>query len=265
MILVPRFVAIILFLLLSASIVGLGLFGYRAVQSGGSVPEETVQVEAEELLYAAILCFVVVVFCFLGLAGRTRHIGRELDKMVEMSKVGEFTPELSMRKLGAIGRKVALVYFQLSALSEKKSSKISAMSNLQELLVANMPDPVLITDVAGKVIHVSRRFADRFEVNRSEILNDSIEKHFSDARVQNIAVELDKMHGAIERDLDSSHASITPIYSREGMLTYLVWAFDRPPIEADFSRAGEPAGQRPRVSDRIRRAFARRSPQDRSS
>ena len=256
MILVPRSVGIPLFVIMSVSLIVLGLVGYQALSKGGP-SQESNRIEAEQFLYVALVCFSILLLAFFFLVGRSRSITKKLDRLIELSKIGDFSPELSMRTLGSIGEKITLLYFQLDALNEKRSTKISALSDLVEFLVVNLNLPILITDVTGKILYVSRAYDLKYEISRSEILSHDILETIPDASIQEIVQKLDKDHNSVERVFGKIESSIIPIYNRLNVLAYIIWAFDSAEVIASFSRKPEPYRRRFGFQNMLRRAFGR--------
>jgi PAS domain-containing protein len=262
MILFPKSLTIVLFVLFCVSIIALGVFGYSLLGDVGSMPAETLEVQREQFLYISLVCFSVIAVSFLFFAGRTRYISKELDKMIELNKYGDFSPELSMKKLGKIGEKITLLYFRLNALNEKKSLKISALYDLVEFLVGNTDLPMLVTDVQGKITSVSRSYTEKYEQTRTELMGRNIVQSLPDIPFQDIIIEMDKKGMSIDKELGKIPISIFPVFNYARELSYLVWIFERPRVVAEVARRTDNRVQRPKASTRLKRAFTRKRKSD---
>ena len=252
MILLPKKIAILFFVLFTASMLFLGVFGYRVLgDADASQPEKA---DAERMLYISVVSVSVVIVVFLFFAGRTLSISRELDKMIELNKRGDFSPELSMKKLGRIGEKITLLYFSLNSLNEKKTLKISALSGLVDFLMDNVKSPLLITDVQGTIVYVNKLFIDKVEQSRAEIINTSVIDLFPDAPYRDTVLELDKRKSQVALTDPGTPFTLIGIQNRMNELSYVIWL-----IEGDVQmpvRNGqpEPAGARRLF---LRRIFSR--------
>ncbi|MBT3272098.1 MAG: PAS domain-containing protein [Spirochaetales bacterium] len=255
MILLPKKVAILFFLLFTFSIIALGLYGYGAIQDSG-YPESGGKVEAERFLYIAIVGCSIIIIVFLFFAGRTLHISRELDKMIDLNKRGDFSPELSMKKLGRIGEQITLLYFSLNALNEKKGLKISALSGLVELLVDNLNSPLLVTDVQGTIVYVNRLFTEKLELNRAEIMNRNIGNVLPDAPFRDTVLELDKTNTPIELTDLKTPFTLFGVQNRKNELSYVLWLVEKAALLASNRQPAEIAGNRQGLMTRMFRRNA---------
>lgn len=258
MILFPRSLTIILFVLFCTSVVALGIFGYSLLGEVKDMPAEILKVQRERYLYISLVSLSVIVVSFSIFAGRTRHVSKELDKMIELNKYGDFSPELSMRKLGKIGEKITLLYFRLNALNEKKSLKISALYDLVEFLVGNTDLSMFVTDVQGKITSVSRSYTEKYEINRSQLMGLNITQSFPDIPFQNIIIEMDKKGSPIDKTLGKIPISIFPVFNYARELSYLVWIFEQLRAVSEVSKRTDAQGRRPKVAVRLKRVFARK-------
>ena len=226
MILIRRNIAISFFFLFTLSIAAMGVYGYRTMAGGGDASPEG-KAEAERFLYIAIIGVSVIAVTFLFTAGRTLSLYRELDKMIELNKRGDFSPELSMKKLGSIGERITLLYFTLNSLNEKRSLKISSLSSLSEFLVDNVELPLFVTDVRGIILYVSRNFAESTEKNRTEVLNRSVENLYPDVEFRDALVELHKKKTSVEIPDLATPLTLVGVLNRMNELSYVVWVFEK--------------------------------------
>ena len=233
MILIPRWVAILLLVIAVGSIVALGIAGYKHIGSSRVETQAVVKGDAETFLYAAIVAAGVLTASLIVLAGRTEYISRELDKMVTLNRHGDFSPEISMKKLGRIGEKITLLYFTLNALNEKRSLKISALSDLVQILANNVNAPILITDVTGAVIYANKRIAERLELHRSELINKNVNDLITGTSFQDVIAQLDRSNASYEFESGGVPTVVVPVDNRMNELSYVIWSFGRYAFSTD--------------------------------
>ena len=252
MILLRKSTAMIFLLLFTASIAAIGIYGYQALDGGSQIENKAL---AERLLYLSIIGVTLVVAAFLGTVGRTLSLYRELDKMIELNKRGDFSPELSMKKLGPIGERITLLYFTLNSLNEKKTLKISALSGLADFLIENVETPLFVTDVQGRMVYIGREFTALTERNRSELLNQNALGLFPDLPYRDLILELDKRKSAIEVVAGEDPLTLMGIQNRMKELSYVIWIFAKG-IHLPNGSSHMPPTQG--KQNRIRRLFGRR-------
>ena len=229
MILLKRGAAIFIYLLFTFAIVAIGIYAY--FELGDQSPNESseLKAKAESILYISLSGAAVILVTFIVVSGRTMSLFRELDKMIELNKLGDFSPELSMKKLGSIGERITLLYYSLNSLNERKTLKISALSGFADFLVDNIEIPLLATDVQGFVRYVSRRLTERTERPRSELMGRNAEDLFPDVPFRDSVLELDKLNSPVELKELKSPITLVGIRNRRNELTYVVWIFEGAP------------------------------------
>lgn len=254
MILVPRWVAVAVVSFAIAAIVGVGVLGYRTAfdASGGAGKSQ-----AELVLFLSIAAATCLVIALLVTSGRTRHISRELDKMIALNHFGEFSPEIAMKKLGTIGEKITLLYFRLNVLNEKRSLKISALADLVDLLALNLEVPLFVSDISGEILYISRRATERFEKSRAELLNTTIGKLFPKVNLESLVTQLDRAAGTQKMEHRELPITTVPVFNRRSELTYIVWVLAKEGILTDSSTRTKTHDRPPRVQGLLRRVFAR--------
>ena len=226
MILLPKTIIIFLFVLFCFAVLGLGIYGFRLINGVSEMPSAEIKSEGERFLFAAIACVSVIAAITLFFAGRTRHITRELDKLIEISRYNDVSPELSMKKLGKIGEQVTLLHFSLNALNERKSLKISALSHLVEFLLKNTSIPLLVTNLRGAVAYASGSFLDKQGQNRAGVIDAEIRTIYPRIPFDDIVLKLSRSNSLESVKIDRQKISYLPVKNRSGELTYIVWVFD---------------------------------------
>ena len=236
----------------------LGIQGYVYFLHAAENIGQEMQFLAERILFLTLIFAIVATVLFFHMLRKSRNILKELDKIIELSRFSRFSSDLSIQKLGPLGDKVALLYNQISELSEKKTLKISALHNLNDFLINNIQLPLLITDVTGTIVHASKQYLDSNEKNRSEVLDASIQQLYQEIDIKNIILMLIKNKAPIENEsISNTHVSFFPILNREGSITYVVCVFERFRVITTISKKTEDTIQKVESPKLLRRVFSR--------
>ncbi len=255
MILVRRWLYYTLGAVVCLGVLGAGVLGYYSVQTVAAGSAEYARFVAERFLFTTLTAAVILCIIFVYIALRSLSIDRELDKIIELNRFQDFSPEKSMNKLGIIGKKITALYYQLNTLNEKKSLKISAQSELLAFLTNNLELPLAICDVTGTVIWVSPSFLEKIGKTRPEIVGGRIDSIIPDISVQNILFELGRSHSFLEKSAGKSTVTCYPVYNRRNELTYLALALGK---KAVYSEAGKKTDvNQVTQPSRLQRAFGR--------
>ncbi|MBN1686055.1 MAG: hypothetical protein JW852_05345 [Spirochaetales bacterium] len=256
MILLKRSTAVVFCVLFTAFILGTGVYAYLELSGDNAVSSSQLKAKAESVLYIAVTGAMVVLVAFLAVAWRTLSLYRELDKLIELNKRGDFSPELSMKKLGPIGERITLLYFSLNALNERKTLKISALSELVDFLMHNIQAPLLVTDVQGYIRYIGENAAGQTDHNRSELIGRNVETVFPEVPFRDSVLELDRRKTSVELNELKNPLTLAAIRDRRNELAYVVLLFGGAIHIPQRPSQGAKSRSRP---DRRKGVFRRRS------
>ena len=258
MVLIPRWVAIAFAAVAIGVVLGLGLLGFAAISNRIDVGAQ--KSASELILYVGIVSASALATALIFVVGRTLYISRELDKIIALNRNADFSPELSLRRFGRLGEKITLLYFGLNALNEKRSLKISALSELVHRLVVNMKAPFLISDVEGEIAYASAAGAAKLGTTRSELLNDNVAAVLKSVNLQEVVARLDRREASF--DLDSeANMSVVPVNDRNHELSYVIWVLEAGTLSAGSTdRPNSETPKQNRLTRRLRSLGASNRP-----
>lgn len=225
MLLVRRTGLAVVLLLTLASVLFLGIRGY-SVTGKAALSETERKLHAENLLYLTLISSILLAFCYGVLFARSRSIIKEIDKIIELTRVGNISIQESLKKIGIIGRKIRTLYENLNDLNEKKSLKISSLSGLIAFLLGNVDLSLLVTDATGKVTDVSQRFKERSEDDGGSAVGKNINDILPELPFEEIATALERQHNLIQRQIREPF-SFYPIFNRAGDMSHVVCIIGR--------------------------------------
>lgn len=258
MVLIPRWVAIAFAAVAIGVVLGLGLLGFAAISNRIDVGAQ--KSASELILYVGIVSASALAAALIFVVGRTHYISRELDKIIALNRNADFSPELSLKRFGRLGEKITLLYFGLNALNEKRSLKISALSELVHRLIVNMKAPFLISDVEGEIAYASAAAAAQLGTTRSELLNDNVSAVLKSVNLQEVVARLDRREASFDLDSDAN-MSVVPVNDRNHALSYIIWVLEAGTLSAGST--DQPNSETPkqnRLSRRLRSLGASNRP-----
>lgn len=194
---------------------------YRKILNAGGLTEADLRFAAEEYLFAGILLSLIIIAAFIFLILRSRNISRELDRLIRQEKLNPASTKAGLLKLGVIGDKLNLLYRQIDEVSEMRGLKISALSNTAEFLSSNLNKSIIITDVTGKILQISRGYIDRSGVRRSEILERNIESIINGVDIKTVLSRLEKKRLPTSISIRGLEYTWIPIYNRNNEISYI--------------------------------------------
>lgn len=223
MILISRRALLVLWVVVLMATGFLGVYGYQSIVAFAS--DSAGVFRAQQFLYLALLAFLVEGFLFLRTLLRSRNIQRELDKLIDITRFRGLSQVQNLGRLGPIGEQIHQLYDRLNALSERKTLKISSLSELTEFLMNNLSVPAAALTVDGKVCYVSRVLTERLKRARNELIDAKLESLAPGLSTADVVAELDRSHASIQRKGERSALTLYPIRNVANELAYIVCIF----------------------------------------
>ena len=233
MVLVKRSVLILFGIGVVVAMIVSGIYGYNLIRgaaapTNGAFDPAAAKGTAESVLFAAILVAVFTVVAIAAMIARSRHVSRELEKIVEMSRYHDFSPEASLQRLGEIGAQLTAVYRHANSVSTSKSVKISALSSLNDFLVSNLAIPILVADATGTVLEASRPMQERLGLNRNQLLGEPFGKAVDEPQWNEVEAELQRLRTPVSRSSRLGEITFYPIENRDSEVAYVVCSLEKP-------------------------------------
>ncbi|HNZ27728.1 MAG TPA: hypothetical protein PLG34_04710 [Spirochaetota bacterium] len=136
--------------------------------------EIQIKLYSERLVFAGILFAIVISAIYIIAVYKNIKVLKKLDKLIELSKYGNYEFKKELSKLGALGERIQTLFKQTTFMSEKKSFKISSMANLNNFLFENIDLNLVVCDVEGMIVNCSLSFYKKFKTEASEVLYRNI-------------------------------------------------------------------------------------------
>ena len=219
MLLIRRLTAIILLVLTAVSIASMAISAFIIISAPGS---DELRFQAEKVLFIGIILVCIVSAAFITVFIKSRNINRDLEKLIRQNRLNPEATGPGLLKLGETGRKLNSLYQQIDEVSRKRGLKIGALSEANEFLSRNISEPVLLIDVSGRIIQVSRGYLELHGLRRSDIIDQDLPL-LADSEMQlgSILSQLERKHLPVETDIDGKTYRWSPLFNAENEINYL--------------------------------------------
>lgn len=259
MILINRNLLIILALIVTAVSIGAGVFGYQEILGSEGLQGDILRFQAEKFLFYFIVTAVILSSGFIILLLRVRHVDRQLDKLIEMSRYSDIYPAKHFAGLGPLGERLKLIYRQINNLNIRKTMKISALANLNEFLINNISLPIVVTDVTGVILYSNSTFADKFSTTRGEIKSSRVDLLFSELNIPVLMLELSRQHIPVEKESNKIKITCYPVHNVSAEMNYVVFVTDKKAAYTNLHKTGAEAIRKGNsVADRLGRMLIKK-------
>ncbi len=233
MIFIPRFLLILGAIISIAAIALLGLFGFSAFAQYAGGADGTgsglvftalqAKLTAEWFLFGALVAILLLALIIGRIAFVRRKVSAELQRIRSMSSYISLSTQLNSKHLYELSEPLSALFERVSTINEKQSLKMSAQHALISFLCANINAPVLITDVTGKILHVSIRYEENSNTDRSKLIDKNIENLIPNLFMHEVIsnIQFKQKYKKQQKEDQPFHAY--PIYNRASQITYLLF------------------------------------------
>jgi PAS domain-containing protein len=195
---------------------------------------------------------------------RSHSISRELDKITEMTRYGNFSIGGSLQRIGPLGEKIGQLNQRLTELNTMKSLRISSLAAINAFLLNNSRLALLITDITGKITRVSARALEKLKVEANEVVGRHITAVLPELDFQNAVAKIEKQKAELELADVNLSPTLYPVYNSNNELSNLICVLGKEEIVTKIAKhTEERLKTASRVTKLVRRYLGARPKSDR--
>ncbi len=241
MILINKKLLLLFALIVTGFTLGGGLFGYNTIISSKTFTGAAIKFQAERFLFYSFLATTLLITGYAIILFYSRHVDRQLDKLIEMSRYSDIYPEKHFIGFGPLGERLKLLFKNINNLNIRKTLKISALANLNEFLMKNINLPVIVTDITGMVLYTSAGFLEKFKYNKGDLKSKKIDSVFPELIIPTLILELIRHHVPVEEESDHTIITCYPIHNVSAEVNYIVFVPNKKAVYTESHKSSEEA------------------------
>ena len=256
MIQIRRILFIFLLLLSCAGVLFFGVRDYLLIGHSVSLTQEELKIRGETVLYLSIVFSSAILLAFAIVLLRSRNIFRELDKISDMTRYGNFSIQESLGRIGPLGEKILQLNQRLTELNAMKSLRISSLASINSFLLNNSRLALLVTDITGKITNVSARCLEKLKKETGEVTGRHITEVLPDLDFQSSVAKIEKQRGELELAELKESPTLYPVFNSRNELSDIICVLGKEEIVTKISKyAEERSRQASRVTKLVRKYF----------
>jgi signal transduction histidine kinase len=259
---IRRILFIFLLLLSCAGVLFFGVRDYLLIARSVSLSLEELKIRGETVLYLSIVFAVAILLAFSVVLLRSRNIFRELDKISDMTRYGNFSIEGSLGRIGPLGEKILQLNQRLTELNAMKSLRISSLASINAFLLNNSRLALLVTDITGKITNASARCLEKLKKETGEVVGRYVTEVLPELDYQSAIGKIEKQHGELELSDLKESPTLYPVFNSKNELSNIICILGKEEIVTKISKHTE---ERLRPSSRVTklvRRYLRGRPKD---
>jgi signal transduction histidine kinase len=259
---IRRILFIFLLLLSCAGVLFFGVRDYLLIARSVSLSLEELKIRGETVLYLSIVFAVAILLAFSIVLLRSRNIFRELDKISDMTRYGNFSIEGSLGRIGPLGEKILQLNQRLTELNAMKSLRISSLASINAFLLNNSRLALLVTDITGKITNASARCLEKLKKETGEVVGRYVTEVLPELDYQSAIGKIEKQHGELELSDLKESPTLYPVFNSKNELSNIICILGKEEIVTKISKHTE---ERLRPSSRVTklvRRYLRGRPKD---
>jgi signal transduction histidine kinase len=256
---IRRTLIVVFLLLCCGAVLFFGIRDYLMLGRSASLSPDDLKIRSETVLFLSIVFSVVILLVFGLILLRSRNISREMDKIIEMTRYGNFSFEESLRRIGPLGDKIRQLNQRLTELNEMKTLRISSLATINAFLLNNTRLALLITDITGKISSLSPRCLEKLKIESGEAVGKHITEVLPELDFQTVISKLEKQHTELVLSDLKDTPALYPVFNRKNELSNIICILGKEEIVTKISKYAEDrVKQTTRVSNLVRKYFRTR-------
>jgi len=236
---IRRFLFIFLLLLGCAGVLFFGIRDYLLITRSGSWSQEELKIRGETVLYLSFVFSAAILLAFSLVLLRSRNISRELDKISDMTRYGNFSIEGSLGRLGPLGQKILQLNQRLTELNAMKSLRISSLASINAFLLNNSRLALLVTDITGKITNISARCLEKLKKETGEVVGRHVTEVLPELDFQTSVSKIEKQPGELELSDLKESPTLYPVFNSKNELSNIICVLGKEEIVTKIAKLAE--------------------------
>jgi signal transduction histidine kinase len=261
---IRRSLFIFLLLLGCAGVLFFGVRDYLLIARSVSLSLEELKIRGETVLYLSIVFAVVILLAFSLVLLRSRNIFRELDKISDMTRYGNFSIEGSLGRLGPLGEKILQLNQRLTELNAMKSLRISSLASINAFLLNNSRLALLVTDITGKITNASARCLEKLKKETGEMVGRYVTEVLPELDYQSVIGRIEKQRGELELSDLKESPTLYPVFNSKNELSDIICVLGKEDIVTKISKHAEDLSKPASRVTKLVRRYLHGRPKNRS-
>ncbi len=180
---------------------------------------------AEKFLFFGLILLTAFIAAYIIIINSSRNIIRDLNKLIDILKMGQYDIDVQLKKRGEIGEKISIILRYILELNNKKTLRISTLHNIIEFMMTNSNQMIFITDINGKIIYTSKSVSESMKETEREIT--SIRDIYKDINLGNIISEISASGQSVivetgTEKMKNNTMRVFPVYNAKRTLSMLI-------------------------------------------
>jgi signal transduction histidine kinase len=248
MVQVRRALIVFVCLLCCASVLFFGIRDYLLIRGSASLSAQELKIRSETILFLSIVFAVLILLVFGLIFMRSRSISRELDKISDMTRYGNFSIQESLRRIGPLGEKIQQLNQRLTELNAMKSLRISSLAAINAFLLNNSRLALMIADITGKISGLSPRCLEKLGLESGEAVGKHITEVLPEMDFQAAVAQVEKQRTELELSDVKDSPTLYPVFNSNNELSNLICMLGREEVVTKVSKHTE---ERSRPASRV--------------
>jgi len=160
-----------------------------------------VKYQVESFIFASVILTLVVYLFLVYFMRQSDNVMKRLDKMIELSGYGEHDISMHLKKLGKFGKKIDHLIYNIKALNDMKSLKISSLAGIKNLLIQKNSAPLFLLNRHGNIAECSDAMLKLVSAKREEVIKRNFDELFRGVKYEELFFDLEKIR---ERNMTKS-------------------------------------------------------------
>lgn len=243
-----KIAGLILFALLFA--LGMSTFSYLSLQGYGDLSELKQKELAERVFLVGIVGTLVLIGGLLAVVRDSVNLGSVFKRLSAMHRMGGDQIQIELRRLGMVGEQIGSLYQSINELSARKTTRLSGMNALLNLIVGRADANMLIVNAGGRIYQATPAALKTFELTQSEIRDLPVDKLIEKELFTETAAGISRKGGPYRIGEDRDSIVVLPVINDQGLVAYYVYLLGNDARDELKRNPLEPRKPREREDDR---------------
>jgi hypothetical protein len=185
----------------------------------------SLKIELQNFFFWGLTALIIQIWIGGSLLLSHKKVIKTISRLSAFDDLNSSNADKSFRELGSLGEEIKKVLKRENQLSVMRALRISALNNLANLLCEGYSEPVIVTDITGKIFTISEKL-------RTRIIKESKLVQINNIFEIRPEIKLSEILGFIEKqktawkDPENTGLICSPVFDKTGVVQFCIWEFE---------------------------------------
>lgn len=185
----------------------------------------SLRMELQNFFFWGLTALIIQIWIGGSLLFTHKKIIKTISRLSAFEDLNSTHADKSFKEMGKLGEEIKKVLKRENQMSLMRALRISALNNLVNLLCEGYSEPIIVTDVTGKIFTINDKLKPRITKETNLVQINNIIEIRPDIKLSEILIFIEKQKTAW-KEPENTGLVCTPVFDKNSTVQFCIWEFE---------------------------------------